>query len=125
MSTFKDLIGKTILTWELEPGGEILNFIVNPGGGMLKTEKLVYRAEGDCCAHCWVESVNGVPGGIVLETEDKGWTQDADSDPERDSVNETGFWTLKTTSGYIDIETRLSHNGYYGGWIEYVKTIEL
>ena len=123
MSTFKDLIGKTILAWELVDGGEILNIVVSTGKGSIKIEKLVYRAEGDCCAHCWVESVNGVSGGIVLDTEDKGWQVTSDND--EDAVNETGFWTLKTTSGYIDIETRLSHNGYYGGTIEYVKTIEL
>jgi hypothetical protein len=34
------------------------------------------------------------------------------------------MFTLKTDRGWIDIELRNSHNGYYGGTIEYRGEID-
>jgi hypothetical protein len=53
-------------------------------------------------------------GALVLGAEDKGWGENR-SDEDGYEVVQDGFWTLKTDRGYIDIEVRNSHNGYYGG----------
>ena len=59
-------------------------------------------------------------GALVLETEDKGWGDNRnDADYE---VVQDGFWTIRTDRGYIDIEVRNSHNGYYGGSFNQVDT---
>ena len=50
---------------------------------------------------------------MVTGGEDKGWGENRD-DAEYDVVQD-GFWTISTDKGYIDIEVRNSHNGYYGG----------
>jgi hypothetical protein len=34
-------------------------------------------------------------------------------------VIQDGFWTIATDRGYIDLEVRNSHNGYYGGSVVY------
>ena len=39
------------------------------------------------------------------------------SDKYENDYQNVGFWTIKTTAGYFDLEVRNSHNGYYGGHI--------
>jgi hypothetical protein len=60
-------------------------------------------------------------GVEVLAVEAKGWTEDRE-DEEGYEVVQDGFWTIKTDRGYIDIEVRNSHNGYYGGSVSYHGT---
>jgi hypothetical protein len=38
-------------------------------------------------------------------------------DEESYEVIEDGFFTIKTDRGYIDLEVRNEHNGYYGGHV--------
>ena len=33
------------------------------------------------------------------------------------------FYRIKTTGGTVDIELRVSHNGYYGGWLNNLNEI--
>ena len=90
-----------------------------------------FRTENDCCNTVWFNHVNGVEtvlgegnlfdilrGAMVVEVEDKGWTDDRTDDDGYDVVQD-GFWTIKTDRGYIDLEVRNSHNGYYGGSVKY------
>jgi hypothetical protein len=88
-----------------------------------------FRTENDCCNQVWFNHVNGVEtvlgegnlfdvlrGAMVIGVEDKGWTEDREDGYD---VIQDGFWTIKTDRGYIDLEVRNSHNGYYGGSVKY------
>lgn len=88
-----------------------------------------FRTENDCCNQVWFNHVNGVEtvlgegnlfdvlrGAMVTAVEDKGWSEDREDGYD---VIQDGFWTIKTDRGYIDLEVRNSHNGYYGGSVKY------
>jgi len=88
-----------------------------------------FRTQNDCCNTVWFNHVNGVEtvlgegnlfdvlrGAMVTAVEDKGWTEDR---ADGYDVIQDGFWTIKTDRGYLDLEVRNSHNGYYGGSVAY------
>jgi hypothetical protein len=90
-----------------------------------------FDTENDCCNSVWFNHVNGVEsvlgegnsfdllrGALVTGAEDKGWSENRD-DEDGYEVIQDGFWTIRTDRGYIDIEVRNSHNGYYGGSVNY------
>lgn len=90
-----------------------------------------FRTENDCCNTVWFNHVNGVAtvlgegnvfdilrGAMVTGVESKGWTDDR-TDEDGYDVIQDGFWTIATDRGYIDLEVRNSHNGYYGGSVVY------
>ena len=90
-----------------------------------------FRTENDCCNTVWFNHVNGVEtvlgegnvfdilrGAMVTGVESKGWTDDR-TDEDGYDVIQDGFWTIATDRGYIDLEVRNSHNGYYGGSVVY------
>jgi hypothetical protein len=94
-----------------------------------------FRTKNDCCNTVWFNHVNGVEtvlgegnlfdilrGAMVTGVEDKGWTEDREDGYD---VIQDGFWTIATDRGYIDLEVRNSHNGYYGGSVEYDKESDL
>lgn len=96
-----------------------------------------FDTENDCCNSVWFNHVNGVDtvlgkgdvfdvlrGATVLSVEDKGWDENRD-DVDGHEVVQDGFWTIRTDRGYIDIEVRNSHNGYYGGRVSYCEDPEL
>ena len=96
-----------------------------------------FRTENDCCNTVWFNHVNGVAtvlgegnvfdilrGAMVTGVEAKGWTDDR-SDEDGWDVIQDGFWTIATDRGYIDLEVRNSHNGYYGGSVVYDKESDL
>ena len=94
-----------------------------------------FRTKNDCCNTVWFNHVNGVEtvlgegnlfdilrGAMITGVENKGWTEDrADSY----DVIQDGFWTISTDRGYIDLEVRNSHNGYYGGSVMYDEESDL
>ncbi|HET8688280.1 MAG TPA: hypothetical protein VFM18_16850 [Methanosarcina sp.] len=87
-----------------------------------------YDTRNDCCNSVWVNHIAGLDaigegednsfdllrGALVLSAEDKGWTDNRYDESGCEAVQD-GFYTIKTDRGYIDIEVRNSHNGYYGG----------
>ena len=90
-----------------------------------------FRTENDCCNTVWFNHVNGVEtvlgegnvfdilrGAMITGVESKGWTDDR-TDEDGYDVIQDGFWTIATDRGYIDLEVRNSHNGYYGGSVVY------
>ena len=90
-----------------------------------------FRTKNDCCNTVWFNHINGVEtvlgegnlfdilrGAMVTGVEDKGWTDDR-TDEDGYDVIQDGFWTIATDRGYIDLEVRNSHNGYYGGSVVY------
>ena len=96
-----------------------------------------FRTENDCCNTVWFNHVNGVEtvlgegnvfdilrGAMVTGVESKGWTDDR-TDEDGYDVIQDGFWTISTDRGYIDLEVRNSHNGYYGGSVVYDEESDL
>ena len=96
-----------------------------------------FRTENDCCNTVWFNHVNGVEtvlgegnvfdilrGAMVTGVESKGWTDDH-TDEDGYDVIQDGFWTISTDRGYIDLEVRNSHNGYYGGSVVYDEESDL
>lgn len=86
-----------------------------------------YDTANDCCNSVFINHITGVEcvhstgdvfdlmrGALVIGAEDKGWG-DNRSDQDGYEVIQDGFWTIRTDRGYIDIEVRNEHNGYYGG----------
>jgi hypothetical protein len=124
MSLFNDLIGKRINGIFVANAAWTLAFRTTDG------KFYRYDTSNDCCNSVWVNHLTGVEtvgkgdsfdlikGALVIGAEDKGWTENR-SDEEGYEVIQDGFWTLKTDRGYIDIEVRNSHNGYYGGSFEF------
>lgn len=120
MSLFNDLIGKRINGVFLANDAWTLVFRTTDG------KYYRYDTENDCCNTVWVNHMTGVNilgegnsfdllrGALVTGCEDKGWGENR-SDEDGWEVVQDGFWTLKTDRGYIDVEVRNSHNGYYGG----------
>ena len=96
-----------------------------------------FRTENDCCNTVWFNHVNGVEtvlgegnvfdilrGAMITAVESKGWTDDR-TDEDGYNVIQDGFWTIATDRGYIDLEVRNSHNGYYGGSVVYDEESDL
>jgi hypothetical protein len=76
---------------------------------------------GDCCAHCYLANVSGIDeliGSTITEARHSQWQDTNSLFPRGDDVIESMGTTLKTTKGYVTFESRVEHNGYYGGYIE-------
>ena len=123
MSEFNVLVGKRING--LFIGDQAWSLVFRDING----RHYCFRTENDCCNTVWFNHVNGVEtvlgegnlfdilrGAMVTGVEDKGWTDDREDGYD---VIQDGFWTIATDRGYIDLEVRNSHNGYYGGSVVY------
>jgi hypothetical protein len=130
MSCFNVLVGKRINGLFL--GNDAWTLVVRDANG----RHYRFDTANDCCNSVWFNHINGLDilgegnsfdilrGAVVLEVEDKGWGENRDGEAGYDVVQD-GFWTLRTDRGYIDIEVRNSHNGYYGGNVSYNKDVDL
>ena len=129
MSEFKVLVGKRING--LLIGNDAWSLVFRDISGRYYR----FDTENDCCNSVWFNHVNGVEtvlgegntfdllrGAMVLAVEDKGWSENR-SDEDGYEVIQDGFWTIRTDRGYIDIEVRNSHNGYYGGSVSYEEEL--
>ena len=125
MSEFNVLVGKRINGLFIGDGAWALVFRDING------RHYCFRTQNDCCNTVWFNHVNGVAtvlgegnlfdilrGATVTGVEAKGWSDDR-SDEDGWDVIQDGFWTISTDRGYIDLEVRNSHNGYYGGNVVY------
>ena len=125
MSEFKVLVGKRING--LFIGDDNWSLVFRDING----RHYCFRTQNDCCNTVWFNHVNGVStvlgkgnlfdilrGAMVTGVESKGWTADRSDDDGWDVIQD-GFWTIATDRGYIDLEVRNSHNGYYGGDVVY------
>ena len=120
MSLFQNLVGKRINGVFLGNDDWTLVFRTTDG------EYHRYDTSNDCCNTVWVNHITGLhllgqgnsfdllKGLLVIDAEDKGWGDDREGEDGYEVVQD-GFWTIRTDRGYIDIEVRNSHNGYYGG----------
>jgi hypothetical protein len=110
MQTFEELRGRTIEAIYLSDGGQHLLFQTEDG-------PFIYSAYGDCCNTVWFAHITLPPrldGSFVMSVESKDW-RNSTAYMGGDDAEEEAFWSLITSNGYIDIEVRNSHNGYYGG----------
>lgn len=70
---------------------------------------------GDCCAHCYLAHVSGADvlvGAAISDAYNTEWAREERSDYD---VIESMGTTIKTNKGYVTFESRVEHNGYYGG----------
>ena len=131
MSEFKVLVGKRING--LFIGDDAWSLVFRDING----RHYCFRTQNDCCNTVWFNHLNGVAtvlgdgnlfdilrGAMVTAVEDKGWTDDR-SDEDGYEVVQDGFWTIATDRGYLDLEVRNSHNGYYGGSVVYDEEYNL
>jgi hypothetical protein len=89
-----------------------------------------FNTGNDCCNSVWFNHVTGVDilgdgnsfdllrGAQVLEVESKDFERQVDDEDAYECIDDA-FITIRTDRGYIDLEVRNSHNGYYGGHIDY------
>jgi len=126
-STFSSLIGHRINAVFLANANETIVFRTTEG------KYLRFDTCNDCCNTVWFNHINGsgcvgqgdtfdlIRGALVIGCEDKDWTENRAWTPEDggdygDTIQD-GFYTIKTDRGYIDLEVRNDHNGYYGGTV--------
>lgn len=114
---------------ELLVGRKVISALINDEKDLviLDTDKgkVELTWDGDCCAVCYLANVSGVEaliGHTILEVENSEW-KDISKDGPYDDVLESMGSKVKTTGGYVTFESRVDHNGYYGGSIE-VKEVD-
>ena len=130
MKTFDELVGHRINGIFTANDAWTLVFRTTEG------KWLRWDTENDCCNDVWFNHITGagcvgegnvfdlIRGALVLKTEDKGWGENRSNEDGWEVVQD-GFWTIHTDRGYIDIEVRNSHNGYYGGHVRHNEEVEL
>lgn len=135
--SFKELVGKKVENIAINEDDDIISFLINvaqskitenqrelkciwpKNAGAIEHVIMKFSAQGECCNTVWIESWENIDlliGSDILSVEEKGWQEIEDKEHE---VLEAGFWTIKTSRGYVDIEVRNSHNGYYGGCVSF------
>lgn len=80
--------------------------------------------EGDCCAHCYINGLNyieALQGGTIKEVENLELPDEKNEDYE--VINAWGH-RFHTDKGIATLDMRVSHNGYYGGWVN-VRKVDL
>lgn len=79
---------------------------------------------GDCCANCYVQHVSGseaLVGATITRMEDIESNLSPEEAEEVSDYNVVDAWghLLVTNKGRCSIEMRVSHNGYYGGSLNF------
>lgn len=114
---FSQLVGKTINRVYINGDRSKLCFLTNDN------EYHCYYANGDCCNSVWFNHFNGIDFVLFQRVNDvisKTWIDvDISDRVMSQECEEACVWTLITSKGYIDIELRNNHNGYYGGTISH------
>lgn len=106
------LIGRKVLSAQINDANDLV---------VLDTDKgiLYLTWVGDCCARCFLANVSGADalvGTTIKSAENTEWTGRNDNDEYGDVVESMGT-TIKTNKGTVTFESRVEHNGYYGGYI--------
>jgi len=112
----ENLVGHTIRGINLVDSG--FELIVKT-----ETHKFTYQTEGECCAHAYIlelkpKDVADIIGQKVMSVIRNGWTKE---DADGFGVTDTEFISIQTHNGDLDLELRTEHNGYYSGWINFVR----
>lgn len=102
-------------------GKHIKNAYFNNGNIYLQCNQVktyCLEPEGDCCAHAYVNAVNGADALIdatITSIEDLEFSSNGDGDY---SVIDVWGHRIHTTKGICTLDMRTEHNGYYGGWLK-------
>jgi hypothetical protein len=113
------LVGKTVVSVLINKDNDLVVMDTDSG-------KLYLTWVGDCCAQCFLANVSGAEflvGSTILSAEHSEWKTLETSD--KYGVMESMGTKIKTSKGYVNFESRVSHNGYYGGWIQICDTSPL
>jgi hypothetical protein len=109
---FEKLIGKKVISAHTDGGNLYL---------VLDNNKVIeLYPEGDCCSHCYIQHVSGTPaliGGVIAKIEDIKSIATEEEKKNADVLEAWGHRFYIQGKGIFDIEMRLNHNGYYGGWV--------
>lgn len=111
----KALIDRDVLSAEISAGKDIIILHTLQGD-------LYLSWVGDCCAHCYIAALSGAENLIdakILSAENAEWK--TIKDDIDGGVTESMGTKIKTSKGYVTIESRVEHNGYYGGRIKVSK----
>ena len=118
-SPFDMLIGKRVFNLYSRDEGEQILFRVYD----METEQYEnhhFSTLNDCCNQVWFCYYNGVDdllGQAIRHINVYDWT--TLNDDEDYDVLESMKFSFATSCGFFDFEIRNSHNGYYGGSVEY------
>lgn len=107
------LVGKTISGIKIAADRGAILFQTDAGD-------IVARADGDCCSHTWVESVELPARGFpaLVQAVDDLDMPDLGSPDSYDVIAYYGC-KITTNNGAIVIDYRNESNGYYGGSLEW------
>lgn len=111
----ESLTGKKVISAEIDTDLDIIRLKTTEGDFFL-------NFTGDCCAHCFVAQVNGIENLIdatITKVETTQW-ETISEEEYGDVVEEMGA-TIRTNKGVTTFETRVNHNGYYGGSVNVSK----
>jgi hypothetical protein len=107
------LVGKQITGALINDDHDLVVLNVSDGS------RLFLTWEGDCCAHCFLAGASGteaLDNATILEVTPSEWNrQPNNGKDDDDGVTEKMGCSIKTTRGYCTLESRVEHNGYYGG----------
>jgi hypothetical protein len=128
MSSFNDLVGKTINKIHMDPSKEQIVFETSRGN-------FAYFAAGDCCSTSWFEHLDGVDaliGGTISSVDDieqseigeafetllikLGLSTEKADDAGHECIQKY-FFKFTTDKGRASLDMRNSSNGYYGGYV--------
>ena len=115
------LVNNVVNKVEMNPNGSVIRFTLANG------ENHVFSANGDCCNHVWINHLSGLKMLLnrkIVKVEEIPMTDISHEDNSDSYVESFGFKII-TDLGYVDLELRNAHNGYYGGWLEYVSKEDL
>jgi hypothetical protein len=120
--------------WELNDkiptvlvGQRIKAIYVNSETLHIVTDKAVHKfeVEGDCCSHSYfyeVQNVSQMISWVAKEIEKIGMPNP--EQPDEYGLLQAYGYKIHTEGGYGLIVFRNSSNGYYGGWMHYLGTVE-
>jgi hypothetical protein len=123
MSGLEKLVGRTILEARMDKGSGNLCLMLD-GWQMVRLVP-----EGDCCANCFINGVSGadaLQGGKVVSVENAPGIEPTQAEKDAAEVLDTWGHVITTDHGVCFIDMRVSHNGYYGGsldWKEMGETV--
>ena len=109
-------------------GVKVRRATIHAGDVFLDTDAGVYVLvpEGDCCAHCFIEHVEGaefLQDATITAVQDveSGAVYQASDENGQEAVEQWGH-LFTTDKGHVRLDMRVEHNGYYGGWLRVSKT---
>lgn len=109
----ESLVGLKILVAEINEEKDLVVLHTTQG-------KRFLTWEGDCCAKCYLAHVSGsdtlINGATILEVNTAEWVTESKNEDDYEVIESMGT-NIKTDKGHMSFESRVEHNGFYGGEI--------